>query len=122
QWLSLSILTPLSIIGFFSISKNRKLSQIQIVTIPESKIHHQQFFEDIYITTKNNQVRFLSAKCSHLGCHINKLKNDELICPCHGSKFTVEGKVIQGPANKNLHFLAFEYIAEEKKYLVYKST
>ncbi len=46
---------------------------------------------------------FVSAECTHVGCII-KWNNDEKSwdCPCHGSRFTVDGKVLNGPANSPL--------------------
>ena len=45
----------------------------------------------------------LSARCTHLGCLV-RFNNAERAweCPCHGSRFAVDGSVIQGPANKPL--------------------
>lgn len=42
-------------------------------------------------------------KCPHRGCLVdyNKEKN-EFICPCHGSTFNIEGKLLKGPATKDL--------------------
>jgi Rieske Fe-S protein len=37
-----------------------------------------------------------------LGCKIDKLEGDRFVCPCHGSEYDLNGKVIKGPAYKNL--------------------
>ncbi|MFF2029143.1 Rieske 2Fe-2S domain-containing protein [Arthrobacter sp. NPDC058192] len=45
----------------------------------------------------------LSAVCTHLGCTV-EFNPDEATwdCPCHGSRFASDGKVIQGPAALDL--------------------
>ena len=45
----------------------------------------------------------LSARCTHLGCivHFNDAER-AWACPCHGSRFGLDGAVIQGPANRPL--------------------
>ena len=41
----------------------------------------------------------MSLKCSHLGCSILwDEKVNEFICPCHSSKFSITGDVINKPA------------------------
>ena len=37
------------------------------------------------------------ARCTHAGCALT-LKNGSIECPCHGSKFTLDGSVDHGPA------------------------
>jgi cytochrome b6-f complex iron-sulfur subunit len=51
-------------------------------------------------------VYALSAVCTHLGC-IARFKSDEKViaCPCHGSRFDLEGNVIHGPAPRPLPWL-----------------
>ncbi|MES2388890.1 MAG: FAD-dependent oxidoreductase [Bacteroidota bacterium] len=45
----------------------------------------------------------LSPKCSHLGCTV-QWNNAEKTwdCPCHGGRYSCEGKVLEGPPLKNL--------------------
>ncbi len=45
----------------------------------------------------------LSATCTHLGCivHFNEAET-AWECPCHGSRFAVDGSVLNGPANRPL--------------------
>ncbi len=44
-------------------------------------------------------VTFLAVTCSHLGCSVAFNKDAKRFeCPCHGSRFSIDGKVIHGPA------------------------
>ncbi|MCE0447791.1 Rieske 2Fe-2S domain-containing protein [Streptomyces tricolor] len=41
----------------------------------------------------------MSARCTHLGCLVSFNRAERAWeCPCHGSRFAVDGSVIQGPA------------------------
>jgi Rieske Fe-S protein len=43
-----------------------------------------------------------SAICTHAGCTVNKVADGTIDCPCHGSKFNLDGSVAKGPAQKPL--------------------
>ena len=53
-----------------------------------------------------NGVYAMSAVCTHLGC-ITRYKSDEkaIACPCHGSRYDLEGNVTHGPAPQPLPWL-----------------
>jgi Rieske Fe-S protein len=44
-----------------------------------------------------------SAVCTHQGCTVNQVSNGRIICPCHGSMFSIQdGSVVGGPAPRPL--------------------
>lgn len=47
--------------------------------------------------------RVLVARCPHLGCRVERDADGKaLTCPCHGSRFDLQGRRIAGPANRDL--------------------
>jgi Rieske Fe-S protein len=44
----------------------------------------------------------LSSKCTHKGCTVNKIADGTIDCPCHGSKYNLDGSVAHGPATEPL--------------------
>ena len=60
--------------------------------------------EAIVITQPTEgDVKAFSAICTHQGCLVSEVVENEIICPCHGSKFSAtDGSVIQGPATTAL--------------------
>ena len=43
----------------------------------------------------------LSPICTHQGCTVD-MQGPRLVCPCHGSTYDREGKVLRGPAERAL--------------------
>jgi cytochrome b6-f complex iron-sulfur subunit len=60
----------------------------------------------IYVVKDREGVFAESAVCTHLGCLTRPNPNEDgFFCPCHGSRFSLDGKVLDGPAPRPLeHF------------------
>ncbi len=43
----------------------------------------------------------LSTRCQHRGCQVDP-EVDRLVCPCHGSEYSLEGAVLKGPTQRAL--------------------
>lgn len=52
-------------------------------------------------------ITVLSLVCTHLGCTVES-KPEGFACPCHGSRFDIQGKVTRGPAVRPLRTLRSE--------------
>ena len=62
--------------------------------------------QQVYIVRMSAGFYAVSAVCTHLGCITQwKPEENQIACPCHGSKFTREGWKVAGPAPRALpHF------------------
>lgn len=62
---------------------------------------------------EQDELHFVEVECTHMGCVV-KWNNDEKSwdCPCHGSRFSYKGDVLNGPANVPL-----KHYAQHKDFL-----
>jgi len=59
----------------------------------------------LYVFHKDNRVRCISAVCTHVGCTVSLDEAyNKFRCPCHGSIFDMDGKVLDGPAPRPLEW------------------
>jgi len=85
------------------------------VTLPVPASDGVVFHRDVVLVRAGEKLTALSARCPHLGCRIGRVAGDELVCPCHGSRFNLEGRRVAGPAEKDLKALAVEPSREPGK-------
>lgn len=77
------------------------------MNVPENLPAGIYFYDSVILVKSENSIRILKAKCTHLGCKLNKAEDGIIICPCHGSRFFPDGKVLSGPADKDLQQLTY---------------
>lgn len=83
------------ILPVFKSSKNIKTDSGDIVVINGKKV----------AAYKNQKGELSTCKpyCPHLGCQLNFNDNSKTWdCPCHGSRFDADGKIITAPTVKNM--------------------
>jgi len=73
---------------------------------------------DIFIHRDYQGIRAVSAVCTHLGC-ILEPSDDGFVCPCHGSCYDFDGKVVSGPAPTPLVWYPIE-VATDGRLVVNK--
>ena len=58
----------------------------------------------VFLIARTGASSFLAidAVCTHEGCTITGADGNDYVCPCHGSRYNRDGKVIGGPAMANL--------------------
>ncbi len=55
---------------------------------------------------KHGKLYLVDSTCTHLGCELEYNNAERTFdCPCHGSRFSYEGKVIEGPAILDLNII-----------------
>jgi nitrite reductase/ring-hydroxylating ferredoxin subunit len=79
------------------------------VTLPPGMAPNQPYFPAgrpiAVFRDAEGGVYAVSTVCTHLGC-IVKSEAGGFDCPCHGSRFALDGSVIKGPAPKALPWLS----------------
>ena len=77
------------------------------LSIPLASGNGIRFFDNVIVVHRGEELSVFSSKCTHLGCRIQQAEGNEIVCPCHGSRFNMRGQVVHGPATRGLQPLNY---------------
>ncbi|MBN2774604.1 MAG: Rieske (2Fe-2S) protein [Prolixibacteraceae bacterium] len=95
-----------------------KKDKLKTISFPFVKNKTISFEDDFIIVNQDETTIVFSAHCTHLGCKIDKTKDGKLVCPCHGSEYDLYGKILKGPAYKNLKSVDFRISHDGKNIII----
>jgi len=78
-----------------------------------------RLFPNFILFARKDRVWAVSRKCTHLGCTLHYVEKDDLLeCPCHQSRFSSDGRLLNGPAKAPLNTYPVEKRQDPPYYVV----
>lgn len=69
---------------------------------PKRSILNKKLLSSLW-TTMTNLINFNTPRCKHMGCALKyNIIEKTYECPCHGSRYDENGKLLNGPSQKDL--------------------
>ena len=73
--------------------------EVNTIGAGEARVIKRDGKELAVYRTPGGELKIFSAVCTHMGCIVNWNNAEKSWdCPCHGTRFDVEGEVLEGPA------------------------
>ena len=83
------------------LAKTQPGNRIAVMGLPDPIVSY------LVITESSHMAEYaINSTCAHLGCTVAwKSEQNRFVCPCHGSQYDSQGRVVHGPARRNLGLL-----------------
>ena len=108
---ALAIAMGLPLAGFLAslLRREKARSSPVAVRIPSDVAPGLSVIESAIVYREGEATpRAYLAHCTHLGCRLDRVVGDEIVCPCHGSRYRADGTVVAGPATRPLGTMQVE--------------
>ena len=97
---------PIGKFIFFSDNPNIKIS-LSLKNIKDGITYLKQ--NQTFLYKQNDKLDIYDAHCTHMGCILNfNNQTNQFNCPCHKSRFDIDGIKLRGPAKRNLDKVVFK--------------
>jgi cytochrome b6-f complex iron-sulfur subunit len=68
--------------------------------------------EKLYLRKSSEHITVFDAHCTHMGCTLRFDEEHSVFnCPCHKSRFDIDGVRLRGPAKRDLDTIAYTLTA-----------
>ncbi|MBF2064030.1 MAG: FAD-dependent oxidoreductase [Calothrix sp. C42_A2020_038] len=95
----------------FSVKRNNVIAD-------NSKMKYFGAADEVFAVAEGSSEA-ISLTCTHQGCIVKMAEDGKFHCPCHGAVFAADGKVLKGPAERDLaKFEIKGHLADNKLELV----
>jgi cytochrome b6-f complex iron-sulfur subunit len=98
--------------AFFSQFKSSEAAEIRAISLDRleklkitgrSVLLKVEGLPVLFVRESEETIRGVDPTCTHRRCTVEyNQKRKIFICPCHGSQYDLEGRVLKGPAQKPL--------------------
>jgi len=90
----------------YSPTQARPKGRAPLVSAAEVPVRGGKILADkqVVVTQPDHgEFKAFSAVCTHLQCLVSTVRDGVIVCPCHGSEFSIkDGSVVRGPASTSL--------------------
>ena len=73
-----------------------------LTTFADEKVYDEFRQDGFFLVKRQGQLFALSSVCTHKGCKVRPRDDGSYICKCHKSAFDKDGRVLNGPAKRDL--------------------
>lgn len=84
--------------------------EVKFSALTEDVYHYSSVLYSLWVIKHSaDRVTVFSPICPHLGCHyLWDSEIERFACPCHASVYSIDGKVLYGPAPRPLDTLPYK--------------
>ncbi len=69
--------------------------------ITDAQVEYYGAGDRVFAATPG-ETEAISLTCTHQGCTVQRQVDGQFLCPCHGAVYDAEGRVVAGPAKRDL--------------------